>query len=119
MATRMSDRNTRRTPKYTQSVRQQLEVAAIEELAPGIRRYTLKPTAGHDLIPFEAGCSLPVHLDYADKTVEYAYAISSSPRDACNNTYQIVVKRDAGGYASSHILDTWAEGDRIEAGMPM
>ena len=119
MATRMSDRKTRRAPKHTQSVRQQLEVAAIEELAPDIRRYTLKPTAGHDLIPFEAGCSLPVRLDHAGKTVEYGYAISSSPQDARNNIYQIVVKRNAGGFSSSLILDTWAKGDSIEAGMPM
>lgn len=119
MATRMSDRNTRRAPKYTQSVRQQLEVAAIEDLVPDIRRYTLKPATEQDLIPFEAGCSLPIRLDYAGKMVEQGYAISSSPQDARNNAYQIVVKRDAGGYASSHILATWAEGDRIEAGMPM
>ena len=119
MATRMSDRNTRRAPKRTQSARQQLEVAGIEELAPDIRRYTLKSAAGQDLIPFEAGCSLPVHLDYAGKKVEHRYEISSSPRDARDGIYQIVVKRNAGGYASSYILDTWAQGDPVFLGAPV
>lgn len=118
MATRMSERNARRIPKRPQSGCQQLKVAAIEELAPHIRRYTLMPAAEQGLVPFEAGCSLPVHLDYAGKTIEHEYAISSSPKDARNNIYQIVVKLNAGGYASSYILDTWAEGDLITVGMP-
>jgi len=118
MATRIS-RNARQTPKRAQSARQQLEVAAIEELAPGIRRYTLKPVAGESLVPFEAGCSLPVFLDYAGKTIESGYAISSSPRDARGGVYQIVVKRNAGGFASSHILDTWAQGDLVSLGAPV
>lgn len=91
----------------------------MHNVGPSTRCYVLSSPTGAPLAPFKAGSFIPVLVEAGDSAIECPYAISSSPREAEQGAYRIVVKRGTGGYSSTRIADTWQLGDRIVLGMPV
>ena len=115
----MNDVRARRASTANENVAWEAVVAAIQDLGPQTRLYTLESADGLPFSSFRAGSFLPLILEAAGTTHAWPYALSSSPREAEQGIYRIVVKRDAGGFASKRISDTWKVGDRITVGTPV
>jgi ferredoxin-NADP reductase len=118
MATSMSTLRARRRAGSPQSTRQEAIVSAIADLGAGAKCYTLASATGAALASFESGSSIPVFTEIAGSLIEQDYSLASSPRQAENGTYELVVKPDAGGYVSTHLAKTWQPGSRVILGMP-
>lgn len=118
MANSMSITNARRLGKLLHPARQEMVVAEVVELNETTKMYTLKSAAGRELAYFEAGCYIPVFVELDGNVVERPYGISSSPREAEQGVYKIVVKQAVGGYVSTHILEHWKVGDAVVLGSP-
>jgi len=118
MATRMSIAAADKPAKPTHDARQQAIVAVAEDIGPDTMRFALASPDGHALAPFEPGSFVPVFVEHDGRQIAQSYAIASAPRDARRGIYQIVVRRAAGGFASSCILDTWHVGSRVTMGTP-
>ena len=118
MAMRMGTAGTRRARGTSCDARQSLVVADVQDIAPGARRFTLAPAAGGGLLPLRAGCSLPVFSEIAGREVEQALFISSSPRQAREGSYQLVIRHGALGHVPDRLWESWQPGCRVHAGSP-
>jgi dimethylamine monooxygenase subunit B len=94
-----------------------LEVAAIDDLAPGLRHVRLVAADGSKLPPAAAGAHLQLRLEGTTRTFRNAYSLISPPgrRDA----YEIIVRRvPASRGGSAFIHERLNVGDRLEATWP-
>lgn len=119
MASSTGISNARRLAGLLHPARQQMVVAEVEVMNGSTKMYTLKSAEGRELAYFEAGCYIPVFVEIDGNVVERPYGISSSPREAEQGIYRIVVKQAAGGYVSTHILQNWSVGQRVVLGAPL
>lgn len=92
------------------------EVAALNETT---KMYTMKSADKKELAYFEAGCYIPVFVDIDGNEIMRPYGISSSPKEAEEGVYRIVIKSSPGGYVSRYIIENWKEGDTICLGSPL
>ncbi len=71
---------------------------------------------------FRASQYVSVALNINGSLVNKPYTIRSSPKDALgsdNTSYTLTIKRTNPSYASSHILSTWKEGDKVDISGPL
>ena len=92
----------------------ELEIAAADFVADGVRRFELRHPAGDDLPAFGAGAHVPV---VAPGGLVRRYSLANDPSE--RGRYEIAVKRDAAGRGGSiAMVDTVAVGDRLAVGRP-
>lgn len=93
-------------------------VAAIEEVTPLIRRFTLRRPAGESLPPFSGGCHVTVVMRGPERTFRNPYSLLSSPRRL--DSYQIAVRRDEEGRGGSMFMHQCVTvGTRLEISHPI
>ncbi len=90
-------------PPVIAARRQEAELIAVEELAPEIRRFTLRPDGGADFLP---GQYAILHL--GDR-LRRAYSMCNLPD---GETLQVISKRYPGGVGSNALADL-RPGDRL------
>lgn len=101
--------------------RQYLKIAAVREMAPDCKTFTLVPDEKRgttSLAYFGAGKYLTVFETINDMPITRAYSISSSPKDSLEGKYTLTIKRVEGGLMSQYILDTWEVGTKVEVSAP-
>lgn len=101
--------------------RQYLKIAAVREMAPDCKTFTLVPDEERGttaLAYFGAGKYLTVFETINDMPITRAYSISSSPKDSLEGKYTLTIKRVEGGLMSQYILDTWEVGTKVEVSAP-
>lgn len=101
--------------------RQYLKIAAVREMAPDCKTFTLVPDEERgttSLAYFGAGKYLTVFETINDMPITRAYSISSSPKDSLEGKYTLTIKRVEGGLMSQYILDTWEVGTKVEVSAP-
>lgn len=101
--------------------RQYLKIAAVREMAPDCKTFTLVPDEERgttSLAYFGAGKYLTVFETINDMPITRAYSISSSPKDSLEGKYTLTIKRVEGGLMSPYILDTWEVGTKVEVSAP-
>jgi ferredoxin-NADP reductase len=95
-----------------------VEVTAIEEVAPLIKQFTLRPIAGGELPPFSGGCHVIVVMHGRQRTFRNPYSLMGSPRDL--DFYQIAVRRHDQGRGGSLFMHQEVRlGTRLEIGHPV
>jgi vanillate monooxygenase ferredoxin subunit len=96
----------------------ELVVAAIRDLAPGIKGFTLRRGDGGDLPAFSAGAHIDVEVKLADgKAASRSYSITSAPTD--RDRYEIAVLREPrSGGGSVFMHDRVKSGDRLRSSGP-
>ena len=119
MARSMSGMRARRVPAADTHIVQHAVVAEVSALNPETRLYTLKPASEQPFAPSRAGSFIPITLETCGAEHAWPYALSSSPRESEQGIYRIVVNRNAGGFASRLIFDTWGVGERVTLGSPV
>ncbi len=93
-------------------------VAAIEDVTPLIKRFTLRKISGGLLPPFSGGCHVTVVMRGGERTFRNPYSLLGSPRNL--DSYEIAVRRDdqgRGGSLFMHQLVT--VGTRLEISHPI
>ena len=118
MAMSMNDPKLRPQARRAETSLQDVVITEIEQLADATYRFTFEPSSEHALLPFDAGSTIPVFIELDTATIEQRYAIDSSPAEARDGRYRIVVKETAGGYASAYIAHRWKVGDHVVVGSP-
>ncbi len=101
--------------------RQYLKIAAVREMAPDCKTFTLVPDEERGttaLAYFGAGKYLTVFETINDMPITRAYSISSSPKDSLEGKYTLTIKLVEGGLMSKYILDTWEVGTKVEVSAP-
>jgi dimethylamine monooxygenase subunit B len=94
-----------------------LQVAAIDDLAPGLRHVRLVAADGSKLPPAAAGAHLQLRLEGTVKTFRNAYSLISPP--GRREAYEIIVRRvPASRGGSAFIHEQLKTGDRLEATWP-
>lgn len=94
----------------------QLRVAAIDDLAPGLRHLRLEAADGGRLPPAAAGAHIQLTLRDA-RTYRNAYSLVSAPGNRV--AYEIIVRRvPASRGGSAYIHESLQAGDVLEAGWP-
>jgi ferredoxin-NADP reductase len=94
-------------------------VIEVKQETPSSRTYTIKPDEGYQLPLHYAGQYMSVKFDIAGKKTTRPFAISSPPMTAYrDNRIQFTLKKKEGGYVSTHIWDTWKEGQKISFDLP-
>jgi len=99
---------------------QHVVVTDIKEL-PGARLYTLKadPEKGTEkLAYFMAGQYISLELKIGDSLLTRPYSLCSSPKQALDGEYQIVVKTMKNGFASEYINSTFEKGTKVDISAP-
>jgi ferredoxin-NADP reductase len=93
-------------------------VTEVKQETPSSRTYTIKPETG--LLPLHyAGQYMSIKFDIGGKKTTRPFAISSPPKSAYqDNLIQFTIKKKEGGYVSSHIWDTWKEGQKVQFDLP-
>ena len=93
-------------------------VAAIAEVTPLIKRFTLCTLAGGLLPPFSGGCHVTVVMRGGARTFRNPYSLLSSPRDL--DAYEIAVRRDEQGRGGSLFMHrSVTVGTRLEISHPI
>lgn len=101
--------------------RQYLVVSEIIQRAEDCKTYTLvadKEKNTNDIAYFSAGKYLTVFATVEGMNITRAYSISSSPKDALNDKYELTIKLVEGGLMSRYILDNWDIGTKVEVSAP-
>ena len=94
----------------------------IDHAAAGAKSFVLVPDkeAGtQQLAYFRAGQYVSLALDIGAAKLNKPYTIRSGPKDALDGSYTLTVKRNAVGYASDFILDTWKVGTKVRLSGPL
>ncbi len=94
----------------------------IDHDAAGAKSFVLVPDkeAGtQQLAYFRAGQYVSLALDIGAAKLNKPYTIRSGPKDALDGSYTLTVKRNAVGYASDFILDTWTVGTKVRLSGPL
>jgi dimethylamine monooxygenase subunit B len=95
-----------------------VEVAAVEQVTPLIKQFTLCPVGGGELPPFAGGCHVIVVMHGRERTFRNPYSLMSSPRDL--SSYQIAVRRhDQGRGGSLFMHQQVGVGTRLEVAHPV
>jgi ferredoxin-NADP reductase len=95
-----------------------VEVAAIEQVTPLIKQFTLCPVGGGQLPPFSGGCHVIVVMHGGERTFRNPYSLMGSPRDL--SCYQIAVRRhDQGRGGSLFMHQEVRAGTRLEVAHPV
>ena len=95
-----------------------VEVAAIEQVTPLIKQFTLHPVGGGELPPFAGGCHVVVVMHGRDRTFRNPYSLMGSPRDL--TSYQIAVRRHDQGRGGSLFMHRQVQvGTRLEVAHPV
>ena len=99
---------------------QNVKISDIEDLGDA-KIYTL--CANSDLgtkkfAYFRAGQYVSLHLKIDGSVLTRPYSICSSPREALEGKYRILVKTKADGYASTYINNEFKVGDKLEISGP-
>ncbi|NWE77788.1 FAD-binding oxidoreductase [Pseudomonas yamanorum] len=94
-----------------------LEVVEIIEETPTTKTFRLMMADGKMLPPFQAGQYINLFVDINGVHTARPYAISSSPSQ--RGHYDVTVKRAAGGFVSSYLLDKLAVGQLLTSSGPM
>ncbi|MBR0137337.1 MAG: iron-sulfur cluster-binding domain-containing protein [Erysipelotrichaceae bacterium] len=100
---------------------QHVIVAEVEELN-GAKLYTLVPDkeAGTEkLAYFNAGQYISLNLQIGESVLTRPYSLCSSPRDALEGRYQIVVKNMKNGFASEYINTCFEAGTKLDISAPV
>jgi ferredoxin-NADP reductase len=91
-----------------------LVVTAVDEPAPGVKRFVLEDEDGWPLPPFRPGAHIDVHLGPG---LVRTYSLCNEPSD--NRRYVIGVKReDSGRGGSKHMHESLIEGARVGVSLP-
>jgi len=98
--------------------RQNMVISEVSELSKSVKMYTLKSADNREIAYFEAGCYIPVFVNIDGNEIERPYSLSSSPKEAEEGLYKIVVKEAIGGYVSTYILENWQVNDIVALGSP-
>ena len=99
-------------------------IAGVEDHGDA-KSFTLVPDkekGTRKLAYFRASQYVSVSLNIDGAPVCKPYTIRSAPKDALgpeNTSYTITVKKTEPAYASSHILSTWKEGDKVDISGPL
>ncbi|MCW3480918.1 PDR/VanB family oxidoreductase [Neisseriaceae bacterium JH1-16] len=94
-----------------------VRVASIEQLAIGIKRFTLQPASGAALPAFESGSHISVHMDSPDGRISNAYSLTGNLDDT--SRYQISVRLEEASRGGSRFLHERVEaGDELEISPP-
>jgi ferredoxin-NADP reductase len=95
-----------------------VEVAAIEEVTPLIRAFTLRQPNGDDLPPFSGGSHVIVTMKGPSRTFRNPYSLLGSPRNL--SCYRIAVRRDDQGRGGSLFMhEQIRPGSRLEISHPV
>jgi len=95
-----------------------VEVAAIEQVTPLIKQFTLSPVGDGKLPSFSGGSHVIVVLRRREWTFRNPYSLMSSPRD--RSLYQIAVRRhDDGRGGSLYMHEEVREGTRLDISHPV
>ncbi len=111
--------NTLRLSKLLHPDYQNLVITDVVELNETTKLYALKSAENKELAYYEAGSYIPVFVELDGNVVERPYSLCSSPKEALKGTYKIAVKRSAGNYISTFIIENWKVGDKVKFGSPM
>ncbi|HWB07842.1 MAG TPA: PDR/VanB family oxidoreductase [Pirellulales bacterium] len=95
-----------------------VEVAAVEQVTPLVKQFTLRRVDGGPFPPFSGGCHVVVVMHGRGRTFRNPYSLLGSPRNV--DCYQIAVRRhDAGRGGSRFMHDEVRVGTRLEVGHPV
>ncbi len=101
---------------------QKLIVSDVQILNDSAKLFTLCPDkeAGTEqLAYFSAGQYLCFTLKIGSAYTTRPYTICSSPKDALNGRYQILVKKVSDGFVSEYILNNWEKGTKVVSSGPL
>ena len=101
-------------PKY-----QHMVISEIVEYNKTTKMFVMKSADQKELAYFEAGSYIPVYVEIDGNVVERPYSLCSSPHESEMGIYKIVVKASVGGYISTHIINSWKQGDHVTLGAPL
>ena len=99
---------------------QNVKISDIEDLGDA-KIYTLCANSDlgtKKLAYFRAGQYVSLHLKIDGSVLTRPYSICSSPREALEGKYRILVKTKADGYASTYINNEFKVGDKLEISGP-
>ena len=99
---------------------QHVVVSGIKEYN-GAKCFTLSPDkeAGTEkLAYFRAGQYISLNLNIGTSVLTRPYSLCSSPKDALNGSYEIVVKRMKDGFASEYINNEFKVGTKLDISEP-
>jgi ferredoxin-NADP reductase len=93
-------------------------ITEVKQETPSSRTYTIKPETG--LLPLHyAGQYMSVKFTIDGKRTTRPFAVSSPPKTAYHdNLIQFTLKKKEGGYVSTHVWDTWKEGQKVQFDLP-
>lgn len=95
-----------------------VEVAAIKQVTPVIKEFTLRRPSGDDLPPFSGGSHVVVTVQGPDRAFRNPYSLLGSPRDL--SCYRIAVRCDSLGRGGSLFLHEQVRvGSRLEIAHPV
>lgn len=115
----MTITNAKRLADLLHPKHQVMIIDEVVQLNATSKMYVLKSSMGKELAYFEAGCYIPVYVDIDGNLIERPYGLASSPKEAEEGIYKIVIKEAAGGYVSTYILENWKAGDKVLLGAPL
>ena len=110
--------NSNRLAALLHPSRQNMVITDVVAFNDTTKMYVLKSAENKELAYFEAGSYMPVFVELEGNVVERPYSICSSPKEALDGIYKIVVKAAPGGYVSHYIVDNWKVGDKVVFGSP-
>ena len=93
-------------------------ITATSNLGGGTICFALESATGQELAGFEAGSILPLFISSEETLVGERFALASSPDEAREGVYRIIVKSSAGGYVAAHMLANAKAGSRVFLGKP-
>ncbi|WP_286238113.1 PDR/VanB family oxidoreductase [Neptuniibacter halophilus] len=93
-----------------------VRVSAVEQVAPTIREFTLRPLSG-ELPPFSSGSHVVVEMPGAQKIHRNAYSLMSDPWDTSEYRIAVRLQEDSRG-GSRFMHQSVAVGDRLNITPP-
>ena len=77
-----------------------------------------KEAGTEKLAYFRAGQYISLHLKIGESVLTRPYSLCSSPKDALNGTYSILVKQMKNGFASEYICNHFKAGTKLDISAP-
>lgn len=100
------------------SDRLHVQIAAIRELSPNVKEFTLVPRKGNRLPTFTAGSHVLVDVPTTEQTLSKPYSLTSCPRELGH--YQIVVSKAKSSQGLSHFMHECARvGSSLAISLPV
>lgn len=115
----MTMANSKRLAGLLHPDRQKMVIDEVVSLNESSKLYVLRSAEGKELAYYEAGSYIPVFVNIDGNEIERPYSLCSSPKEAENGVYKIVVKAaGSGSYVSTFIVENWKKGDVVSFGSP-